>query len=137
MTLYLLIYIRYQTMHMCVSTYSTMASYDDIPIQVHVEDVPFRRTTSTRQWAASPSTSSSRHKSHHSSHHHKKARRQESGGGHLLSGAGRLESSLREQYGGRREVTRVAGKFNSFAHTYWVLLGLRIMATAITVIAGV
>lgn len=87
---------------------ATMASYDDIPIQVHVEDVPFRRTTSTRQWAVSPSTSSSRHKSHHPPRHHRKARRQESGG-HLLSGAGRLETSLREQQGGRREVTRVAG----------------------------
>ncbi len=79
----------------------SMASYEDHPIQVHVQDVPFRRSMSTKQWTTSPLTAQS------APRHHRKSKRPESS--HQRLAAAR-EDNFREQEM-RSNVTRVGGEY--------------------------
>ncbi len=87
----------------------SMASYENHPIQVHVQDVPFRRSMSTKQWTTSPLAAQS------APRHHRKSKRPESS--HQRLAAAR-EDGFREQ-ALRSNVMRVGGEYIDIS--YWQL----------------
>jgi len=83
------------------SSQSTMASYEDVPVQV--EDVQFKRSVSTKQWSRSPVVSSA-------PRHNRRSKRYESSN-QKLAAANQVtaENGYQEQTS-RNRVTRVGGE---------------------------